>query len=277
MTHQAHRLEEIQSFHAPSPSRLYFARFGYLGTCVLPVEVLDDTALLDPETGLPQPSLRQLCSQDGLLCYAHVLSAFAEGLYQADVAATPDLAEAEHVVLTEADLVYALPWDKRLSWRTPLQIRRLMQAHAEELAPLRPRRSPEPPTAPFPAPVVPLSIVTTVEVTADELREAFDEQESHHSSDDANHPDKKEPAVCAVQQGLLRALSRALQELLESAPDRYSANVLQALSALVRRVQRWQRQTRQRVVNAVYEWSAAWHRLTWSLTLGVPEALLLTA
>ena len=78
----------------------------------------------------------------------------------------------------------------------------------------------------------------------------------------------------AVQHGLLRALSRALQELLETATDRYSAQVLQVLTALVRRVERWQRQTRQRVVNAVCAWDAESLGPAWALTLGVPEALL---
>ena len=77
-----------------------------------------------------------------------------------------------------------------------------------------------------------------------------------------------------MQHGLLRALSRALQELLETATDQYTAQVLQALSALVRRVERWQRQTRQRVVNAVWAWDASSTGPAWALTLGVPAALL---
>ena len=134
MTHQALSLEEIPLFHAPK--RTFSQRFGYLGTCVLPAEVLDDTTLADSETGLTQPSLRQRCSRDDQFCYAHVLYSFVEGLYWADVAGTPDLAGAERVALTEAHLVYALAWDERLFWRTPAQILRLMQAQAEDLAPL---------------------------------------------------------------------------------------------------------------------------------------------
>ena len=64
------------------------------------------------------------------------------------------------------------------------------------------------------------------------------------------------------------------EELLETATDRYTAHVLQALSALVARVERWQRHTRQRVVNAVRTWDAESRGLAWSLTLGVPQALL---
>ena len=148
MAHQALSLEEIPLFHAPT--RTFSQRFGYLGTCVLPAEVLDDTTLADSETGLTQPSLRQRCSRDDQFCYAHVLYSFVEGLYWADVAATPDLAGAERVVLTEAHLTYALAWDERLYWRTPVQILRLMQAQAEDLAPLTPHPEPEPTAALFP-------------------------------------------------------------------------------------------------------------------------------
>jgi hypothetical protein len=272
MTHQAHLLEDLQPAHAPS--RTFFQRFGALGTCVLPADVLDATALVDPETCLAEPSLRQRCSRDGQLCYAHVLYTRTEGLYWTDVAATPDLAEAERVVLTEMDLTYALAWDERLYWRTHAQILRLMQAQAEDLAPLSPHPEPESPAALFPPPIVPLSIVTTVEITPDELREAF----GATGADDPSgaHPcaGSRQPGVCRVQQGLLRALSQALQELLESATDRYITQVLRTLTALVKHVTRWQQHTRQRVVNAVRSWDAASSGLAWALTLGVPEALL---
>src|SRR5579862_4236652 len=108
MTHQAVLLEDLQPCYCP---RVRFSQgFGYLGTCVLPAEVLDDTPLPDPETDSIDSSLRQRCSQESQLCYAHVLFSFAEGLYWADVAATPDLTEADRVVLTEAHLTYALAW-----------------------------------------------------------------------------------------------------------------------------------------------------------------------
>jgi hypothetical protein len=275
MTHQAHLLEDLQPCH--TPYRTFIQRCGYLGTWVLPAKVLDDTVLSDLETGLPQPSLRQRCSPDGQLCYARVLFSFAEGHYWADVAATPDLVEAERVVLTEAHLLYALAWDERLFWRTPAQIRRLMQAQAEELVPLSPHSEPEPTAALFPAPVVPLTIVTTVEITPDELREAFDAQDAHRPSGAPNHTGSRQPGVCGVQQGLLRALSRALQDLLETATDSYTVHVLQALTALVRRVRGFQQQTRQRVVNAVRTWDVDRLGLAWALTLGVPQALLRTA
>jgi hypothetical protein len=274
MTHQAFSLEAIQPHHVPPYT--FFERFGALGTCVLPAEVPDGTPLPDPETGLTQPSLRQRCSQEGQLCYAQVLYACAEGLYWADVAATPDLVEAPRVVLTEAHLVYALAWDERLRWREPAQIRRLMQAHAEELAPLSSQTLPDPPAVLLPAPVVPLSVVTAVEVTTDELREAFEKNEPAHLPGMLTRAGLRRPGTLGVQQGLLCTLKRTLQELLEAATDTYTARVLHALTALVTRVQHWQRRTRQRVVNAARTWDAASNRPAWALTLGVPEALLLT-
>jgi hypothetical protein len=271
MTHQAYPLEDLQPCY--TPHHTFFERLGYPDICVLLAEVLDNTPLYDPETNLLLPSLRQDCSQDGL-CYAHVLYAFAEGLYWADVAATPDLANAEHVVLTEAQLLCALAWDERLFRRTPAQIRRRMQAQVDDLAPLSSRMEPAPPVTRFPAPVVPLSVVTTVEVTTKELRDAFESNEANHTPDTLTHRGRRTPGVCAVQQRLLRVLTQALQELLESATDWYTAKVLHTLSDLVLRVERWQRHTRQRVVNAVRFWDATSQRLAWALTLGVPQALL---
>jgi hypothetical protein len=274
MTHQALALDALQP--ASAPHRTFFQRFGTLGRCVLPAEVLDDTTLLDPETGLPQPSLRQCCSQDGL-CYAQIRYACSDGLYLADVAAMPNTAEAERVLFTEAQLVFALAWDERLFWRTPDQIRRLMQAQAEDLAPLTPHSEPALPAALFPAPTEPLFIVTTVEITPDELREAFDAPGGHRLADTSTHACTRTVGVCHVQQGLLRALARALQELLETAPDRYTRKVLHALTALVRHVSSFQQQTHQRVVNAVRFWDAESRGLAWALTLGVPQALLRAA
>lgn len=252
----------------------FFERFGYMGTCVLPAEVLDDTPLTDPETGLPQLSLRQRCSQNGQLCYARVLSRFADGLYWAEVAATPELADAERLVLTELDLTSALAWDERLTWRDPAEIRRFMQAHARDLAPLRPCKEPVPPTDLLPDPEVPLTVVATVDVSAEDLRDALETDQTDPLLEGPQHAGKRQLGTRAVQQGLLRALYRSLQHRLTTTSDLHTAQALQALSVLVARVQGWQRETRQRLVNAVWEWRAESRRLAWSLILGAPETLL---
>lgn len=254
--------------HAPT----FFERFGYLGTCVLPAEVLDNTPLTDPETGLIPPTLRQRCSFQQL-CFAHVLRSFAEGLYWAEVSATADLADTERVVLTETHLAYALAWDERLRWREPAQIRRLMQAHARNLKPLRPHRRPEQAET---AAQVPLVAQAPIIVSSAELQEtlapaSIPPQKPHRPT----RSTKQVPL--AVQQGLLLTMLRKLQRQMEQAEDVVTAQTLRARCALLKRMQRWQQQTHQRVVNVSPGRCAKRHRPTWSLTLGVPETLLALA
>src|SRR5215469_7589269 len=95
----------------------FFECFGSSDTWVLPAEVLDDTAFVDPETGEALPSLRQQCSAGGR-CFAHI-SQTEEGLYRASVAATPDLTQAAFVLLTEEQVSTARPWESRLTWLSP--------------------------------------------------------------------------------------------------------------------------------------------------------------
>lgn len=77
-----------------------------------------------------------------------------------------------------------------------------------------------------------------------------------------------------MQQGLLLAMLRTLQQQIEQAQDVITAQTLQARCALLEHMQRWQQQTHQRVVNVSSGWCAQRHRPVWSLTLGVPETLL---
>jgi hypothetical protein len=42
-----------------------FEYFGYLGICVLPAEMLNNTMLTGPESGKACPGLRQCWCQDG--------------------------------------------------------------------------------------------------------------------------------------------------------------------------------------------------------------------
>ena len=94
----------------------FLERFGHHGVCVLPDDVLSDDPLTDPETGEELPSLReQISLTDGIyhrrFCYARVLRTCGNGLYWAEVAATPDLANTWQVILTEEDLYFALQDD----------------------------------------------------------------------------------------------------------------------------------------------------------------------
>src|SRR6266568_7654245 len=143
-------------------ARTFFQRFGTQGMCVLPADVLSNDLLrVDPQTRLIPPTLRKQASILGL-CYAHVLHSFADGLYWAEVASTPDLVDAQRVLLTEEQLYHALPWDIRLQDRSPETLRDLMFAHAQIVRPVQRQTTPQKDTAPVatvaltPAPIVPL-------------------------------------------------------------------------------------------------------------------------
>lgn len=286
-THQ-HKRGIIDVPHCPYASRTFFERFGYLGTCVLPSEVLDNTPLRDAETDQMLPSLRKRCSADGI-CFAHVAHAFAEGLYWADVAATPDLVDAEYVMLTEEHLTFALAWDERLYWRKPASIRRLMQAHTCELAHLQPRTKSVPVAVPLPAPFIDPSADQdeagqqySVEVTEDDLREAV--PPGHPDVQFADAPPTSGPrsfthikpvAPYLFQQVLLRTMLKALQRQLTQTHKRARALELKARCALVARVQHWQRRTRLRVVHVEEcRWCAVRKCWVWNLTLVIQQSLL---
>src|SRR5436190_7409131 len=162
--------------------RTFFQRFGTQGICILPADVLSNDLLrVDPETHVIPPTLRKQASALGL-CYARVLRCFAEGLYWAEAAATPDLVDAQRILLTEEQLYHALPWDIRVRDRSPETLRDVMFAHAQSVRPIEQRTTREPadpathPAAALtPAPILPLEALAeaTVEVTTDELREEF--------------------------------------------------------------------------------------------------------
>src|SRR5690348_11712549 len=123
--------------------RTFFQRFGHHGVCVLPDDVLSDDPLTDPATGEELPSLREQVSlTEGIIhhcfCYARVLRTCGDGLYWADVSATPDLGNAIRVILTEEDLYFALPYDVRVQGKRPSYIRKMMPAHAREVRPVQP-------------------------------------------------------------------------------------------------------------------------------------------
>ena len=111
--------------------RTFFDRFGHAGVCLLPAEVLSDDPLPDPETGAMLPSLREQVGlvngiHHHLFCYARVLRTCGDGLYWADVAATPELLHSQaataRVILTEEDLYFALPDDIRLQGKSSADI-----------------------------------------------------------------------------------------------------------------------------------------------------------
>lgn len=274
--------------------RSFFERFGTQGVCVLPSDVLSNDLLrIDPQTHTIPPSLRKEASALGL-CYARVLRSFADGLYWALVAPAPDLIDAQRIVLTEEQLYHALPWDIRLVDREPATIRDMMFAHAQAVQPMQPLVEEMPaqdtcqPHPLTPAPIVPLHSLdeATVVVSASELHEAF---EPHSPDDDDEFPGAgllnrlgkkiKKPArrkpigSLAMQQGLLRIMIDTLMNRLYQAHDAVTALRLKAHCAMMALLQRWQRVTRQRVVNAIPVWDDEQHQVLWQLTVGVPLAV----
>jgi hypothetical protein len=267
--------------------RSFFQRFGHLGVCVLPAEALSgDLLRVDPETHAMPPSLRQSVSVLGL-CFARVLRACADGLYWADVAATPDLVDAQRVLLTEEHLYSALPWDIRLVDKCPGDIRDLLFAHAQEVQPVQ-QQAIDQVSVLTPAPLVPLVPLeeAAVVVTVGELQEALDPQasDSERFDDPGNDLFKRitrkprrsrshRPRVGSftMQQAFLRAMLDALMAQLYQAHDQATAQLLKARCGVLALLQRWHRFTRQRVVNAVPVWSEERHGVLWQLTVGVPE------
>lgn len=268
--------------------RTFFQRFGHLGVCVLPAEALSNDLLrVETETHIMSPSLRRSSSALGL-CFARVLRSFADGLYWADVAATPDLVDAQRVLFTEEHLYAALPWDIRLMDRCPGDIRKLLFAHAQDVQPAPQQVTHLQDTdqlhALTPAPIVPLEPLehAAVVVTTGELQEALGGPRSADGFQDTHTglferignntkpTDIKRIGSFAMQQALLRAMIDTLMTLLYQAQDRVTALSLKTRCIVLAVLQRWHRLNRQRVVNAVPIWSDERQSVVWQLTVGIP-------
>jgi hypothetical protein len=190
--------------------RTFFQRFGHQGMCVLPNDVLSDDPLTDPVTDEELPSLRDQVSlvngiSHSLLCYARVLKGCGDGLYWADIAATPDCTNTHRVILTEEDLSFALPYDVRVQGKSPAHILKMMTAHAREVQPVlqvAPVMTPER----TPAPLLPLEPLAVIEVSNDELQEAIRPviMDTHK---DTNHLKVARPiSSFRMQQAFLRVI-----------------------------------------------------------------------
>lgn len=231
------------------------------------------------------PSLRKEASALGL-CFAHVLRPFADGLYWALVAATPDLVDAQRVVLTEEQLNHALPWDVRVVDREPDAIRLLMFAHAQAVRPVqRLETSVQTATASrasavlTPATVLPLEPVqgAVVEVTTSHLQEVLDPYSPNEADKCISKNKKRSPLRLSIgsfrmQQALLRVMIDALMAQLYQAQDHLAALSLKAHCILLAQLQCWHRTSRQPIVNAVAVWNGERQRVVWQLTVGVPLA-----
>ena len=271
MTDQAPPLEAIQPSHVPQ--RIFFQRCSPLGVYVLPARCLDNTPLKD-ETGKPILNLRQQCSSQGL-CFAHVLRPTTAGdQYWADVAATPDMENAERALLTEEQLAFALPWDERLYRLSRAQIRRLMFTQARNLKPLRPHAA-RPAETLLPAPTAPMRMQTPVAVNSEDLRDALSPASGRPKKHRTSSPPRWSNTL-DVQQWLLRAMLRAIQKQVAYAQNEAIAQAIQARCLLLEDILEWQHQTHQRVVH-VDQSPTSQHRSVWLLTLEMPETVFAPA
>lgn len=271
----AHQASLVESHLHPRTSRPFFLCFGRLCVCVLPTEILDDTILVDADTNEALPSLRACCSTSGL-CYACVVEPCGPDHYWAKVAATPDLANAERVLLRQEDMRYALAWDVRLEHKSAAAIRRILFACAKDKEE-RPTHSPSRHISSdelLPAPAVDLVVIETIEVGTDDIEKSFIPDAQNCPQDGASPPVSQPISVLGLQQVLLRAaLKKLLQQL---AHTRYQAEAwsIQARCAIVAQLKRWQRKTRQRVVSVARAWSEERRSVAWLLIIGAPEFLV---
>ena len=264
--------------------RTFFDRFGQYNTCLLPDEVLSNDSLTDPDTGEELPSLRdQISLVNGIyhhmLCYARVLRTCGDGLYWADVAATSGFVNAHRVILTEEDLYFALPYDVRMQGKSPAQILKMMAAHAREVRPAQ-RVEPAITLELAPAPVLPLEPLAVVEVSSDELQEAIGPVTMDNLTDTNNLRVSRPISSFRMQQAFLQVILDALMRQLywtEWAQESARISTARTQCATIAYLQRWQRQSRQRCVNAVPVWNGEQHAIVWQLTVGDPLTALAAA
>ena len=262
----------------------FFQRFGKHGMCVLPDDVLSDDSLIDPETGADVGSLREQVSlvngsYHRLFCYARVLRTCGDGLYWADVAATPDFVHPFRVILTEEDLYFALPFDVRVQGKSPAQILKMMAAHAREVRPVQ-RVVPVVAAERTPAPVLPLEPLAVVEISNEELQQAIGLVTMDILADTNQLRVSRPIGSLCLQQAFLRVIIDALMTQLywsQWAQESARTSTIRTQCATVSSLQRWQRHSRQRCVNAVPVWSDEQHAVVWQLTVGDPHAALVAA
>lgn len=259
----------------------FFDRFGHQGVCVLSAEVLSDDPLTDPDTGEELPSLREQISlvngiYHRMFCYAQVLRTCGDGLYWADVAATPDFANTQRVILTEERLYFALPYDVRVQGKSPAHILTMMASHAREVRPLPRVESASTPQH-VPAPVLPLEPLAVVEVSNAELQEAIGPVQMDTLKDTNQSKVCRPIGAFRMQQAFLQIIIDTLMTRLYWAHGPVHSAVIRTQCAMISSLQRWHRHSRQRCVNALPVWDEEQRAVVWHLTAGEPAAEALAA
>jgi hypothetical protein len=256
--------------------RPFVERCCLLRVYVLPAEVLNATPLPgELVTGEVSTSLHDLASAEGL-CFVQVEYSFAPGQYWTRAAATPELSNAEHVVLTEEHLCYALPWDVRLQGKCPSHIRRIIFACAQEAHPIPPPAERISSNDLLLDPRDDLVVAETIEVSTEDIERALTSEDQGCSRDVAAPPGSK-PSGADLQQILLRMVLGELKQQLAHARRQAKVQSIWMRYNLVKRLRRWQRKTHQRIVYIARGWSEKRRSVGWILIVGMPEFLVAAA
>jgi hypothetical protein len=160
----------------------------------------------------------------------------------------------------------------RVQGKSPAHILNRMAIHAREVRPAQ-RVAPESKLELSPAPVLPLEPLAVVEVSNEALREALGlvTMDTHKDTNQLRVFRPISP-VC-LQQAFLRVIIDALMTQLywsQWAQEPARTSTIRTQCATVSYLQRWQRQSRQRIVNALPVWNDKQHAVVWQLTVGDP-------
>ena len=240
--------------------RTFATRIGWCVTCVIPADLLSDEP--DEQDGT---SLRSEASRDQL-SYMQVIRELEKGVYLARVAADPErVAQGYTVLLREEQLYCALPWDQRVIGKSSDQILAQMRVHAAEMRPLTPVAVQQKRAA-VPVVLAPLTPLDTVEVTEKAMRQVIDQMSRQRETLHGH----QRSLPFHFQQGLLCAMIDTLMSHLYQGQEQGDAQRLYARCALLAQLQRWHRQNRERLVNAVVRFSPEQQQVVWQLTAGFP-------
>jgi hypothetical protein len=244
----------------------------YHWTYVAPATILAGPT----EDQLPQRerelTLREEASCGGI-CFVRVLRQVTWDLYQANVAASPELLHEQPfpIFLTKEQLRYALPWDVRLQDKqTPdnvpdvERILTLLHAHAAAVQPaLQKASQPPSPDNSISVEVPQKAVQTHVALAAKQDTQAA--------------PTRIQEDGFRLQQAFLSAMIDALMERLYQGIERSRALVLKAQCSMVIQAQHLHQKTPQCLVNAVPYFSQEKQRTLWHLSMHIPEDFSLTA
>lgn len=251
---------------------------AFCATYVAPAIILSDEPIVCEDDTIP--SLREQVSSEGL-CYFQVKriehasypANGEEDLYLAYVSAIPSLISFDHatMLLTEAQLCYALPWDARLAYEKSAVIIDRLHAHAAEVAPLtRSQAKPkEIDTLPLDAEPTFQPLPVALQVSAEDVQDVL-EGICQRSTD-------KHMNAYRVQQAFLRVSVQALWNQLFQTQNAVCTQAIKTQCALIARAQRWHREHHQDLVVPHPIYNEEHVQTAWNLTICIPLASVAVA